>query len=180
MKYLLLTTIFFCSPAYSGEISQTELGQLNALASNFDKATSKIEISQKTSGSCELNAAQSALEFKQHGMKAMESLFSQFSINDYKERGKNIYNLWESQRVLNLVKNLETRYPKLSDKRLYLLFSFCETKDKNIWFDTKNGSLSAARFFRSAFFASVLKNTGHDALELANAIDRETQRRAGY
>lgn len=101
-----------------------------------------------------------------------------FSVNDYVARSKDIYNIVEFEEVLKVVKAVEEQNKEVQDKRLVLLMSFFQFKDSNIWFYNKKQKLSAARFFRAAFLASVLKGTDIDSVELSNRIDRLTESRA--
>lgn len=180
MRYLILVLIVLSTPSMAGTLSESEVSQLNILAPSFNSSIDNVTIQNTKSDSCEVNSAKAILRFKKYGMKEMEELFDQFSVDDYKERNKGNYNLWSPGKITQLTGELERKYTNVSDKRLYMLIMFCETKDKNLWVNTESGRLSVARFFRSAFLASVLDNTVHDAVELSNAIDMETQKRAGF
>lgn len=156
-------------------ISEAELGILNRLAGYLDKGRRPEQAVPDTStGSCPVSAVSTALQFANAPARYKQALFEQYSIDDYSARARGIYNTVSSNEVLSVVKVIETKYPQITDGRIQMAIAFCAFRDRNIWFNSKQGRISAARFFRSAFLASVFKGTTLDAVKITSEIDQKT------
>ncbi len=77
--------------------------------------------------------------------------------------------------VLSIVKAVEAKYPQITDDRIRMAVTFCAFGNRNIWFNSKRGRISAARFFHGAFLASVFKGTALNVVKITNEIDQQTQ-----
>lgn len=179
MKYiiLLIATIPSLAKAINiPDISPDEITILNSLAKKIDQPDKSNNIKLASGSSCPVNSILAALAFRKSGVKEMEFLFNQFSVNDYEERSNGKRNIVTSNDVLRVIKDIELKYPGIEDGRLQMAVAFCAFKEENVWFNAKGNQISAARFFRAAFLAAVLKNTDIDVVEVSNSIDTETQR----
>ncbi len=181
MKYIaLLLMTLLSSVTYAIEIPKipkNELIDLNAISKNFDLTKNANENNRYKGKSCALKSAVSALKFREFGMPKMENLFQNFSVNDYDERESGERNIIPSNEIIAVVGSIESTYPSISDGRINMLIAFCAFKDENVWFQAKGNTISAARFFRTAFFAAIFKKTAFDAVEVSNSIDFETRKR---
>lgn len=176
---------FFFAPVVTAapvpDISTTEIRILEQLAGYLDKERQPNQVLPGSAGnSCPVRSIRTALQFANSPSSHKQALFRQYSVNDYPARSKGVYNMVSGGEVLGVVKAIETKYPQLTDGRIHMAIAFCAFKDQNMWFDTNNGRISAARFFRSAFLASVFRGTSLDAVKITNEIDLETRRSGGY
>lgn len=156
-------------------ISETEVGTLNRLAGYLDKTRRPEQpIPGGSTGSCPVSAASTALQFADAPARHRQALFEQYSIDDYSARARGIYNMVPANEVLSVVKAIEAKYPQITDGRIQMAIAFCAFRDRNIWFNSKQGRISAARFFRGAFLASVFKGTSLDTVKITKEIDQKT------
>lgn len=122
-----------------------------------------------------VSALVAGILFKHQPNEYFEAIFQRFSVNDYSPRSEGVYNMITQDDVLGAVRALEARSPAIEDTRIGDLLLFLHFRDSNEWFEIQGRKVSAARFFRGAFFAGVLEGSGIDSLELTNAIDRWTR-----
>ena len=162
------------------ELSKDELMVINKYIPYLDAKLQKNEVLKLNEELATRHEAVSALVaailYKHQPEKYQEVIFDRYAVRDYSLREQGIYNIIGRNEVLSSVGKIETRYPTLKDKRIFLLLMFLYYRDSNEWFYLKDQKISAARFFRTAFLASALKQSGIDPVKLANAIDRAAQR----
>jgi hypothetical protein len=77
------------------------------------------------------------------------NLYYAFSVDDYQARARGEYNFVSKETLLGVMRRIEARYPRITDKRSQLLLAFCTFKDENAWIRTNDANISLARFFRS-------------------------------
>lgn len=163
------------------ELSKDELMVINRYVPYLDAKLQKNDVlklnEELTTRHEAVSALVAAILYKHQPKKYQEVIFERYSVRDYSLREQGIYNIIDRNEVLSSVGKIETQYPTLKDKRILLLLMFLYYRDSNEWFYLKDQKVSAARFFRTAFLASALKQTGIDPVKLANAIDRAAQRK---
>ena len=163
------------------ELSNDELMVINRYIPYLDAKLQNNEVlklnEELTSRHEAVSALVAAILYKHQPEKYQEVIFERYAVRDYSLREQGIYNIIDRNEVLSSVGKIEKQYSTLKDKRIFLLLTFLYYRDSNEWFYLRDQKLSAARFFRTAFLASVLKQTGIDPVKLANAIDRAAQRK---
>ena len=101
-------------------------------------------------------------------------------MRDYDLRHQGTYNVIERPELVGAVEALERGRPTLADGRLVMLVAYLHFRNSNEWFLDGDRPISIARFLRTAFLTSILKDTEISPLDTANAIDRATQAAMGY
>lgn len=178
----LLLLIVFASIGHAIEtkvpsLSDKEIVQLNQLATYIEQgATEKYLLVHLRGNSYPVRAMSTALLYRLNQKAYQAALHEEFSVNDYQARSRGNYNYISKEAMLDIVKRIERRYPKITDKRSQLLLVFYAFRNNNVWMSTGKGNISLARFFRTAFLAAVFKGTGLDAAAMADSIDQKTQR----
>jgi hypothetical protein len=180
-SFLLLLTVFasigFTIEANVPSLSDKEIAQLNELARHIEQgATEKNLLIHLHGNSYPIRAMSTAILYRLNQNAYESALQEEFSVNDYQARSRDEYNFILKEAMSDVIKNIENRYPQISDKRSQLLLAFCAFRQNNMWIRTDNGNISLARFFRTAFLAAVFKGTGLDAVAVADSIDQKTQK----
>ena len=188
LRFLLISMLLLAGGAtlsegsdnHRYELSKEELMVINRYIPYLDAKLRKNEVSKLHGELATRHEAVSALVaailYKHQPEKYQEVIFDRYAVRDYSLRKRGIYNIIDRNEVLSSVGKIETQYPTLKDKRILLLLTFLYYRDSNEWFYLKDQKISAARFFRTAFLASALKQTGIDPVKLADAIDHAAQR----
>ena len=159
--------------------SEAELLQVNALAPYLNGRLGEGDgkrLSANLGAPREAVAALSACVLFRHQPETyQEALYDKFAVRDYLRRAAGEYVMIEKGDLIVAAEEIAQRYPTIQDQRLYLLFLYLHFRDTNEWFLAGDQRISAARFFRAAFLAGCLENSGINPERLANAIDRATE-----
>ncbi len=179
----LLLLIVFVSVGNATEtevpsLSDEEISQLNELATYIEQGAAEKHLLNNLRGkSHPIRAMSAAILYRLDQKAYRDALQKEFSVDDYQARSRGEYNFISSDAMLEVVGRIENRYPQIEDKRILLLLAFSTFRNNNMWISTaKKGDISLARFFRSAFLASVFEGTGLDAVAVSSSIDEETQK----
>jgi len=175
-------SIFTCNVVYSApvELNTTDINDLNKIAALHAAEMGKQSVqyleAQIDSPVCPAAALSVAALFVRDSKKYNQQFYDAFSVHDYLERAKGNTLIISQEAMLSDMRNIENRYSdEIQDKRVLLLLSYCFYRDQNKWAVMNDQRISLARFFRTAFLASILKGTPIDAVKLANEIDKRTQ-----
>ena len=161
-------------------LSSESIEQLDKLANHPDIMSQKemlLRFSKSTA--YPLQAFAIAFLYKEEPAIYSDQLFHAFSINDYSARSQGDYRFVPKDDPMKTLKQIESTYPSLQEKRAQLLLAFWQYRDQNKWIRVKDHNLSLARFFRSAFLASIFKGSDLDAVSITNKMDIQTQRNQG-
>ncbi len=115
-------------------------------------------------------------EFQWDQKKYKEMIYDLYSIHDYVERSQNKYNIVDAKELFSGQKPIESRYPLITDKRLYFQIMFLQERDQNKWAEMGGEKISMARFFRSAFMATAFQGTNLNPMSLSDSIDKQTKK----
>jgi len=176
-------SIFTCNVLYSApvELNTTDITDLNKIAALHAAEMGKQSVqyleAQINSPVCPAAALSVAVLFVRDSKTYTQQFYDAFSVHDYLERAQGNTFIVSQEAMLSDIRNIENRYrEEIQDKRVLLLLSYCFYRDQNKWIVINDQRISVARFFRTAFLASMLKGTDIDAVKLANEIDKRTQR----
>lgn len=181
VSFLLLFAFISVGHATETEVpslSDEEISRLNELATYIEEdAAEKYLLNHLSGKSHPVRAMSAAMLYRLDQKAYRDALQKEFSVDDYQARSRGEHNFISSDAMLEVVGKIENRYPQITDKRILLLLAFSTFRNNNMWISTaKKGNISLARFFRTAFLASVFEGTGLDAAAVANSIDKETQK----
>ncbi len=158
--------------------SDHDIAQLNKLATYIDNGSSEKNLmGPARSKSFPVRALSAALLYRGRPNIHRAALYEAFTVNDYAARRRGEYHFVSKETMLDAIRQVERRYPQITDQRVQLLLVFSHFRDKNAWIRTNDGDISLARFFRSAFLAAVYKGTDLDAVAIADSMDRKAQQR---
>lgn len=190
IPFLLLVFAFMPGEAAIGaakspsKLTAGELRQINSLAGYLGGSLQRKDVLRLSrlaeQGDGPASALAAALLYRHRPDQYRRIVFRAYAVRDYALRAQNRYNIIGRKELFDTLRNIETRNAELRDGRLVLLLGFLHYRNINGWFYMKERRISAARFFRTAFFTVVLKGTDLDPVQLANAIDRATRKAMGF
>lgn len=162
------------------KISDSEAVTLNKLAAHLDRKPKGDDLvfveSHVQSESIVIRSMAAIVLYKWDQKKYKEMIYDLYSIHDYVERSQNKYNIVDAKELFSGQKPIESRYPLITDKRLYFLIMFLQERDQNKWVDIRGEKISMARFFQAAFLASAFQGTNLDPMSLSVSIDKQTKK----
>ncbi|QQS47087.1 MAG: hypothetical protein IPM66_25010 [Acidobacteriota bacterium] len=180
LPVLLLIFSFFLINVDDIKISDSEAATLNKLTAHLDHKPKGEDLvfveSHVQSESTVIRCLAAIVLYKWNQKKYKEMIYDLYAVHDYVERSQNKYNIVDAKELFSGQQPIESRYPQITDKRLYFLIMFLQERDQNKWVDIRGEKISMARFFRAGFMASAFQGTNINPISLMEGIDKQTKK----